>query len=233
MKRPYILITGILGALSLWLAGCGNTVQETPSGSTGDGLTAEYENALPVESQLILGTLLLEDTENAVTAEQAAELLSLWQLQKALSASDTAAAQEKEALIRQIQETMTKDQIQVIAAMQLTRQDLFAYMQKAGLAQMPRQSGTPAASGSGGGDFTGGMVGEPPAGFVIGGGDMPAGGGMPAGGMGPGAGGVPENLTAEQIATMEARRASGGGMPGSSSALLDALIDLLEERQAG
>jgi hypothetical protein len=45
--------------------------------------------------------------EDAVTAEQAQELLPLWETLKVLESSDTAATQEKDALIEQIQETMS------------------------------------------------------------------------------------------------------------------------------
>ena len=241
MKRTSILISGTLGAMMLLLTACGNVVLETPTTggaqNSAGALNADYENALSVESQLILGTLLLEDTDQAVDAEQAAELLALWQMHKELSSSDTAAAQEKEALIQQIQETMTKDQIKAIADMKLTQSDTFAYMQKAGLVQMPRQIGTPGAGNSEGGNFPGGMEGEPPAGFVVEGGGLPAGGGnMPAGGGGAGFGGgagpgSDQNLSADQIATMQARRQNRGAFQGTPSVLLEALIELLESKQ--
>lgn len=233
MKSTTILTSGVLIAMILLLTGCGSKTPAAGANATGR-LNADYKNALPVESQLILGTLLLENTDQAVTAEQAAQLLPMWQMMKKLESSDTAATQEKGGLIEQIQETMTKEQIQAIAAMKLTQSDAVAYMQKAGLVQRPQQSGTPAASGSTSGNFPGDTGGAPPAGFVAGG-DMPAGGGqMPGGGIGPGAGGAAnpnQDLSAEQIATLEARRASGGS-GGNSSVLLDALITLLGTKQA-
>jgi hypothetical protein len=228
MKKTTILTSGVLAALMLLLTGCGSKTPAAVTNVTGR-LNADYENALPVESQLILGTLMLEGTDNAVTAEQAAQLLPMWQMMKELESSDTAATQEKGGLIEQIQETMTKEQIQAIAAMKLTQSDAFAYMQKAGLMQRPKQSGTPAASGSTSGNFPADAGGAPPAGFT-GGGDMPAGGGGPNGRTGAGTSGG-ANLTSEQIATMEARRASGG-TGGNSSVLLDALITLLGTKQA-
>jgi hypothetical protein len=229
MKRIPIPTGIFLAALTLGLAACG--AQITPAGGTHTAgrLNADYENALPVESQLVLGTLLLEDTGNAVTTEEAAELLPLWQMMKELTTSDTAATEEKGGLIDQIQGLMTQEQIQAIADMKLTQKDMFDYMQKAGLAQGPKQSGTPAASGAADGNFPIDGGGAPPAGFDPGG--MPAGGGgMQAGG--PFGGANPnQNLTTEQIATLEARRASGGG-GGNSSALIDTLIQLLEAKQA-
>jgi hypothetical protein len=233
MKRKFILILILTGALTLGLTACGGGT--TPAGGTGTAgrLSADYESALPVENQLILGTLLLEGTENAVTAEQSAALLPMWMMMKELTASDTAATQEKGGLIVQIQETMTAEQIQAIADMKLTQEDLFAYMQKAGMAQMPRMSGTPDASGTQ--VFPGGMDGGPPAGFEGGGPSFSfegGGGQMPPGGGGGGSGFNPDqDLSAEQIATMEARRSERGGFGGPSTALLDALIEMLEGKQ--
>jgi hypothetical protein len=226
-----------LAVLAAVLPACRSAAPAEGSSNDGEYLTADYENAIPVESQLILGTLMLEDTDQAVGAEQAAELLPLWQMQKTLAASDTASGEEKDALIEQIQEAMTAEQIRTIAEMQLTQQNAFAYMQQAGLVQRPQYSGTPGTSNSGGG-FPGGggpmtfEDGVPPAGFD--------GGGPPAGFQGSqggrsgysGQGFNPEDLTAEQRATLEARRASGGGFTMTSSALLESLIELLESKQA-
>ncbi|MFN2299055.1 MAG: hypothetical protein ACK2UB_09405 [Anaerolineales bacterium] len=238
MRSKRTLLIAALGGLAAVLSACQGGASAEGSMNDGEYLTAEYENAIPVESQLILGTLMLEDTEQAVDAEQAAELLPLWQMQKALAASDTASTEEKDALIDQIQETMTREQIRAIAEMQLTQQDLFTYMQQAGLVQRPQYSGTPGASTSGGGGFPGGegpMIVEgdgPPAGFE---GGPPAGfqGGQGRSGYsGSGQGFNPEDLTAEQRAILEARRASGGGLSMTSSALLESLIELLETKQA-
>jgi hypothetical protein len=232
MKQTSIMTSLPSVLLIFFLTACGSTAAGSATNVAGR-LNADYENALPVQNQLILGTLLLEGTENAVTAEQAAELLPMWQLMKEISTSDTAATEELGGLIIQIQETMTAAQIQAITDMALTQEDLMAYMQKAGMGQMPQKAGTPAASGADGATG-GGMSG----GFVVGG-SMPGGGGMPSGGGGiPDGGGMPSggtaggaNLSAAQIATMEARRASGGG-GGNSTALLDALIDMLGTKQA-
>ncbi|MBN2086313.1 MAG: hypothetical protein JW748_13925 [Anaerolineales bacterium] len=228
MKRTNIPAFIILAALMLGLTACGGGTAPAGGAGTAVRLNTEYENALPAESQLILGTLLLEDTENAVTPEQAEALLPMWMMMKELTVSDTAATQEKGGLIEQIQETMTAQQIQAIAEMKLTQEDVFAYMQKAGLTQMPRMSGTPDASGTQ--FFPGGMAGEPPAGFE--GGGMPGGGGVGRQGGGEGGGFNPnQELSAEQIATMEARRSERSGFGGSSTALLDVLIQILEGKQ--
>jgi len=228
-KRAIIILAGAL--MLAGLAGCGNSAAPAGSDTAAGALNADYENALPVESQLILGTLLLEDTELAVTDEQAAELLPLWQMMKELNTSGTAATQEKGGLILQIEAAMAPEQIQAIADKKLTQQDVFAYMQEAGMGGMPQLSGTPASPGDGGNAFPGGMAGEGGGGFVVEGDGPPAGfaGGMPGGG--PGAGpNSGQDLTSEQIATMEARRASRG-TGGNSYVLLDTLLELLDSKQ--
>jgi hypothetical protein len=227
MKRLTILNFPAATLLLFGLAACGG--QGTAAGIHAAGmLTADYQNALPVESQLILGTLLLENSENAVTADQAAELLPLYQMLQDLESRDTAATQEKGGLIEQIQETMTKEQIQAISAMQLKEQDAIQYVQKAGLIQAPQQSGTPAASGSTGGNFPS-LEAGPPAGFEGGAGQSgPSGGG---GFVVSGNGQNPiQNLSAEQITTIQAVRSGRGGQ-GNSTALLEALLQLLESKQ--
>ncbi len=83
-----------------------------PSSTSQNGSTGE----LPATTQIALGTFKLDGTANAVTAEQAAELLPLWETLRDLSASDTAAQQEIQALDTQIQETMTDQQRQAITA---------------------------------------------------------------------------------------------------------------------
>jgi hypothetical protein len=77
------------------------------------------------------------------------------------------------------------------------------------------------------------MGGEGGGGFVVegggSGGGMPPGGGAMPGGPGAGSNGS-QNLTAEQIATMEARRASRG-TSGNSYILLDTLLQTLESKK--
>ena len=65
------------------LIGCGVEVAADATASeiayTG-ALDASYEEALDGNGQLALGTLQLEGTANAVTAEQAAALSPLWEM---------------------------------------------------------------------------------------------------------------------------------------------------------
>jgi hypothetical protein len=120
--------------------------------------------------QIAIGTIKLDGTENAVTTEQAKELLPLWETLQDLEGSDTAATEEKEALISQIQETMTTDQTQAITALKLSRQDMFSIMQSqvqnVGGTQNNGTSQNGSTSTNRGGAFSqgGGFMGPPPDG---------------------------------------------------------------------
>lgn len=96
-------------------------------------LKRDYDGALSVTMQAALGTMKLEGTGNAVTADQAAKLLPLWQ------ATESDAIQnptEINAVYKQIESTMTPAQMQAIATMKLTRTDLQSWAKSAGI-QMP------------------------------------------------------------------------------------------------
>jgi len=212
----------ILTILVLTLTACGgasNAPQTDPN-----QLNTSSENALPVSTQLLIGTFKLEDTDLAVTAEQANELIPLWQVLQSISSSDTAAQEEMDALVEQIQETMTAEQVQAIEAMNLTSQDMFTIMQEQGLGgggPMMTQ-GTPAAGSNG--EFP-----APPAG----GGDF-GGGGPPPSGGGPGGGGG-QGLSPDQIATAQANRAENGGgggfrFNGAPAPLINALVEFLQKK---
>ena len=225
--------------MMLALTGCSGEERATsaPVGDTGnetyvsDALSTSYTDALPVSSQLALGTMLLEETEHAVTPEQAQTLLLLWQ---ALRSGVTAQA-EVNAVLRDIEEQMTAEQLATIAAMQLTREDMQEWIQEHG----------PDID-----DFPRGMGGDPEvrvtrqAEF---GGEGGAGKGMPPGGEMP-----PEMATAranfesmseEERANVLATLQASGGRPGgagssgsmnrfSTGILLNPLIELLTQRAA-
>ena len=88
------------------------------------GIRADFQDALPISSQLGFGTLLLEDSEYAVDSSQAAELLPLWKAARSLSESETVAEAELQAVFNQIQDTMTSEQISTIADLQLTGEEM-------------------------------------------------------------------------------------------------------------
>lgn len=190
--KIYLTLTLIL--ISMLLLGCGGPVPaaagqaaSVPSAGPNSALSEGYADALPARNQLILGILRLEgDPSLAVTPEQAARLLPLWQALRSLTRSGTAATAEVDALLAQIEGELTAAQLQAIAAMQLTRADLQAVAREWGIATNPN------------------------------------GGGQPGSGA---------NLSEAERATRQAERAaSGEAAGGTSTALLDRLIQLLSER---
>jgi len=190
-SRMFVSETLTLILMIVLLTGCGGsnhaaTVQ-VASGSA-SALSEDYPEALPARNQLILGTLRLEDDPaQAVTPEQAAKLLPLWQASRSLTRSGTGATAEVDALLAQIEAEMTPAQLQAIAAMRLTQADIQALAQEWGLT-------TGAETGAG----------------------------LPSQGR---------NLSEAERATRQAERGlSGEAGSGVSAALLDRLIQLLEER---
>ena len=153
MKKTFITI--LLFTLILTACGASNSTATDSNGNFGTAAP------LPLAMELVVGTFKLEGTDNAVTADQAAKLLPLWQVYKDLSASSSAAQEEVDALAEQIQETMTPQQVQAITDMKLTRREIFQTMQDLGIASAgrPNASGTPRPSGQGG-NFQGGGPGK-------------------------------------------------------------------------
>ena len=134
------LMLTLMIVLAIALAGCGSQ-----SGNTASSPTVE---ALPAASQLILGTFKLEGTGEAVTAEQAAELLPLWQVYASLNSSSTAAPAELQALVEQIQESMTSSQMQAISDMGLTQADILNVMVEQNIVEAaPQQEASVEVSG--------------------------------------------------------------------------------------
>jgi hypothetical protein len=229
MKRTWIVWT-LISAL-IFLTSCATSPETDASTATepepADALAAVpqaglFEGDLPRETQLMLGTFSLEGTAHRVDAEQAQTLLPLWKAYRSLITSDTAASVEIEALVNQIEGTMTDDQLAAIAAMELSQESFADIMEQLGI-----------EAGSG--------LGEPPEGFEgfnpgegIPGGSPGAGGGIPGGGEGGAGRFGGEGLDPEQLATMEASRAGGQGFRNRLSLLLlDPLIEHLEGIAAG
>lgn len=194
---------------------------EDAAGGTSDiaaSLNSDYENALSVPMQLVMGTFMLEDTELTVDSDQAAQLLPLWKAARSLGSSDTAAAEEVGAVYNQIQETMTPEQIAAIAAMQIGREDMFGVVQELGL-----------SFGGGGGDFTPEMQATAQAARASGQGFPGGFGGRPGGGGGPGGGAGGAGLSPEGQETAIAERGgTRGAGSGVNPAFIEAVITLLE-----
>ena len=151
----------------------------SPSSSTSSVPMNATPTAGPSALQLVAGMLKLVGTSNAVTSQEAAQLLPLWQsLQQIESAMPqggtrpqgtpgaqpnptmTALRQQVAAQITLIQNAMPPAQIQAIMAMNLTGQDIFTAFQQAGITM--GGSGRGGFGSSSGGTFTPPQGGTPP-----------------------------------------------------------------------
>jgi hypothetical protein len=208
-------ITVILVLLAFSLAGC--SAASTQSGAQGSG------NLNPM-SELIIGSLKLDGTANAITRDQAKELLPLWQVYKQLMTSDSAAQAEIDGLGSQIKDTLTSGQRKAISDMKLSQSDAFTYMQSQGGASTGSTGGQGASSNSsrnsGAGGFPGGDLGGMPPG------GMPDAGGFPGGGM-PGG-----TSSRQATGTQTANTGRAGNMDRVPTPLIDALIQYLQKTRA-
>lgn len=170
------------------------------------GIVAEnYPNALPVPSQLALGIINLKDKPNAVNSKEGAALLPLWKGLLALAETATSSTVEINALIGQIQDSMTPEQLQAIAAMKLTQADFakvgFGGGGGNGAIRTPG-AGRTGATGGAGGNRTGGNGGGGnfggPGGGGFGGGIPGAAGGNTAAGQGTVSNATQATVTARQ-----------------------------------
>ncbi len=204
------ILLSLLTIFAITLTACSFSSTNTQTGST------QTTNGITTETQLALGSLKLEDTEYAITREQATELLPMWQVYGDLLTSDTAAQEEIDALIEQIQETMTTDQMQTITQMGFTQQDVAAVVQASTVFTSTSQNDSSVTVPTGGGGQGGGGVG--PADFA--GGPPAGGGGADFGGAGGPAAGLQQSQNS-QTSSGSVRisgipsRASGGTDPGS------------------
>ena len=130
---------------------------------------------------------------------QAKTLLPLWQAFQGNALQDQA---ERDAVLKQIEGTLTADQVKAIAAMHLTNDDMSKYMDEHEMQVTPPGNGTP---GPGGGDF-GNMTDEQRQAFRA---TAEAGGGQFA--QGPGGQGPFGNMTDEQRQAFRATVEAGGG----------------------
>lgn len=108
------------------LSACSSAPTPVASTATQDvyvskNLDTSYEGALSVRNQLALGTLQLDGTANAITADQAKTLLTLWQALRGTTQSGAAAQAEVNALLGQIEGALTAQQLAAIKDLKLTQ----------------------------------------------------------------------------------------------------------------
>ena len=158
---------GILIVVLLMLTACGSgdaSVDGEQNEIAGETermeITDSYaEDALPVTQQLALGSLLLEETDLAVNPEQALDLVPYWKLYKSLLENDTTAPEELDALVNEIQEIMTADQVNYIAGLQLTQEDMTTLAEELGIVDQMRPEGMEEGAAEGQGGLGGGLGG--------------------------------------------------------------------------
>jgi len=233
MKK--IILPLILIVLVLALAACGGTASEPEAanpvkddtsatgnsdGSAADGANGDDEFNISTETMLMLGTIQLDETDSAVDAEQASALLPLWKALRSFGESETAAQIEVDALVAQIEDTMTPEQISTIEGMQLTQQDITSVAETLGIEM----------GGFGGGGF-GEMTPEMQATreAMRESGESSGGGPGSGQGMGGGLGGAEMDPDARATAMAE-RSGARGARSGISSFLLDGIIEFLEAK---
>ena len=196
MKK--IITISILGILALALTACGASAGSSQINSSGGSSasnsgTSSSSNPAPINVtpasglpalQLAAGMIKLDGTSNAVTAQQAAQLLPLWQSLQQIETTAapqsgspvtpqlTPGARPNSAMMQQvqaqfvlIQKAMTPAQIQAITDMNLSRQDIFTVFQQAGITMGgPGQGG---GFGFNGGTFTSPQRTPPAAGTPV------------------------------------------------------------------
>lgn len=251
MKR--IWFTMIIFTLLLAACGGAKTTTQDTTGAAGEPAAADGQAAqgtpgtgeFPQIAKILLGSFLLEDTDYAITSEQAATLLPLWKGLSALMNSETITNAELEGLYKQIEGAMTADQLAQIESLGINQDSMRTVMESVG---MGGGQGGPGGGEMGelteeqvatmqaereanGGDFPGGEGGGMP-----GGGGMPAGGGM-AGGA-PGGGGEGGAMMGGNTGATTGTDTSGTVMPEQAgdptlrmlSTLMQPLMELLQSK---
>ncbi len=163
-----------MSILALVLTACGSGASAAQSNGVGASSSSASSSgssvaapvggtpaAGPSALELVAGIIKLDGTSDAVTAQQAAQLLPLWQSLQQLETGaapqgggqgtpaarpDAATLQKVAAQVQLIENAMTPAQMQSIAAMNISRQDIFAALQQAGI--------TIGGPGQGGGGFS-------------------------------------------------------------------------------
>lgn len=189
------------------------TIALTACSSQSTGTPVSSNNSdLPIETELAVGTLKLDGTDQDISFEQAEELVIYWQVYKELSQSETAAQAEIDGLVAQIQEAMTDDQMQAITDMNITQQDVFTSMQGVTVASSSASNSTVSLLSS-----------------SSSGGSMPAGGPPADGGMPADMGGAAPAPSTDQSQSVQAAPSISTGVP---SALVEAVIQSLQQKIA-
>jgi hypothetical protein len=125
MKARYVLLS--IALVTALLLGACKQAEPTPEPvGLPEGEVGGPGGVLQGTSRLALATFRLEDTEYAVTPDQAAKLLPLW---KAIQSGSLQGTAETEAVLKQIEGVLDEDQLAAIEGMELTFQEIGTWMQ--------------------------------------------------------------------------------------------------------
>ena len=126
MKARYVaMVVALVAALALGACSKAEPTPE-PGAVVPEGDFAGPRGGLQGTTRLALGTFRLEETEHAVTPEQAAAMLPLW---KAIQSGSLQGAAETEAVLKQIEGVMDGGQLAAIDEMALSFEDVGAWME--------------------------------------------------------------------------------------------------------
>jgi len=204
--KKWMFVT-IIVTLVLVLTACGSTQSSNAA--------ATVSTTLSQEGQLLVGTFKLEDTSLAISSKQASTLLPLWETLESLASSNTAASQEVDAVVSQIESIMSSQQVSSITAMKLTQKDLAAAALDTGTASTTTSSASTVKTSA--------------AQFQAGAGA--AAGGNPPSDMGGGMGGATDVQSASQTGTSQAVTSQSSGTTNQvSAALIKTLVELLQKK---
>jgi len=134
-----------LALFSLLMTACASALAAPSVDSqlyVSQNLDTSYENALAARQQLTLGSLKLAETSTPLTAQQAKNMLPLWQALANMTRSGNSSPAEVNAILAQIESAFTAEQLTAIREMKLTSADIQAWASANGVAL---------GSGSGGG----------------------------------------------------------------------------------
>ena len=221
MKWIYKTFVTIFMGLGLFLASCAvqqNAATGSSSATATSAANGQFSLSLSMQAgifyPLALGTLNLEGTDLAVTPQQAAALLPLWQTADDLVTAGNATAADQEAAFQQIQDAMTAEQVQAIQSMDLSGQNMLDLAQKLGI-EMPASQATLPSEQRATMDAAR-ANGQPPAGTP--------GPGGPLGAQGTPVPGSPQGMAGSSAPAAPGMRA------GFETAFYQAVIDLLQQK---
>lgn len=140
MKRLPLIATLILAAAALTACASASSVPIWPT-AVGSKLDIGFSDALSPFLAMALGTIQLDGTTDAVSPEQAARLLPLWQALRSSIDAGGMVPEEINGLLLQIEAEMTDGQIAAVNAMRITQGDMRDWASANGVA-----AGAPSAS---------------------------------------------------------------------------------------